>query len=84
MYSNIVRGIRITRERWARMGKAALNMPVIQMVKTGAKRRSIKVVAPPLELQLTGDIWEEEQELQYRRDEWACKSPRSLRHGQVT
>jgi hypothetical protein len=52
------------------MGKAALNVLVIQMVKTDAMRRPVKVEAPPLESQLTEDIWEEEQE-QYRRDEWA-------------
>ena len=51
------------------MGKAALNVLVIQMVKTDAMRRPDKVVVPPLESQLTEDIWEEQE--QYRRDEWA-------------
>jgi hypothetical protein len=52
------------------MGKTALNVPVIQMVKTDAMRRSVKVAAPPLESQFIEDIWQEEQEV-YRRYEWA-------------
>lgn len=47
-YSNRVRGTRVTDERQARIGKAALNVPVTQMVKTGVMRRSVQVVTFPL------------------------------------
>ena len=46
------------------MGKATLNVPVTQMVRTGAMRRSgsVQVATFPLASQLEKDIWEEEEE----------------------
>lgn len=40
-------------------------MPVTQMMRTGAMRRSVQVVTFPLVSQLKNDMWEEEQELQH-------------------
>lgn len=41
------------RDRWAKMGKVAPNELQVQMMKTEAMRRPVKVVAPPPEPQLT-------------------------------
>jgi hypothetical protein len=54
-YSNAVRGMLITRERWATMGKVAPNELMAQMMKTEAMRRPVKVVAPPPVPQLSAE-----------------------------
>jgi hypothetical protein len=59
-YSNRVRGTRATDERQARIGKAALNVPVTQMAKMGAMRRSVQLATFPLVSQLKKDMLEDE------------------------
>ena len=49
-------------------------MPVIQRVRRGAIRRSVKAGALPLASQLTEDMWEEGKELRSKRDKEASGS----------